>query len=98
MNESKPTCGWNEAAPYRPPESEPPVRVQPAGSAALGDKELASEIIQCLRMNMLRGTMTTENDEQFLAFIDAWAQGKSAIGIKPPNAEVRHGASGARPD
>jgi len=26
MNESKPTCGWNEAKPYRPPESGPPVR------------------------------------------------------------------------
>lgn len=55
------------------------------GSAALGDKELASEIIQCLRVNMLRGTMTTENDEQFWAFINAWGQGKSAMGIKPPN-------------
>jgi len=26
MNDAKPTCGWNEASPYRPPESEPPVR------------------------------------------------------------------------
>lgn len=26
MNDAKPTCGWNEAKPYRPPESEPTVR------------------------------------------------------------------------
>ena len=26
MNDAKPTCGWNEAKPYRPTESEPPVR------------------------------------------------------------------------
>ena len=26
MNDAKPTCGWNEAKPYRQPESEPPVR------------------------------------------------------------------------
>ena len=42
-------------------------------------KELIREILGCLRVNMLRGTMTTENDEQFWRFINAWGAGDSAI-------------------
>lgn len=66
----------------------------PAGSpGAAGSVEdrmpedkLLNQIIHTLRMNMSLGRMTTENDEQFKLWIEAWADGRSAYGIAPPNA------------
>jgi hypothetical protein len=50
----------------------------------MSDKELIREILACLRVNMLRGTMTTENDEQFWRFINAWGAGDSALPLSQP--------------
>lgn len=46
MNDAKPTCGWNEAKPYRPPESEPPVRSSEMVSCGLPVKTLWERINQ----------------------------------------------------
>jgi hypothetical protein len=44
----------------------------------LSDRELIQEILACLRVNMLRRTITTTNDAHFLDMIQAWSEGKSA--------------------
>lgn len=44
----------------------------------MNDKELLSEILVVLQLNMSLGHMTTEDDEQFLIWIEKWLQGKSA--------------------
>ncbi len=49
----------------------------------LSPEELLAQIITMLRANMLAGRMTTVNDEQFMAWIDAWADGNSAYRIGP---------------
>lgn len=62
-------------------------RSRPAarGSTALSDRELVQEMLQCLRINMMRETMTTVDDEQFWKFLDAWSGNRSALGIAPSN-------------
>ena len=46
MNEAKPTCGWNESKPYRPPESEPPVRSSDGCSALFACPFCGSERVE----------------------------------------------------
>ena len=51
---------------------------------SLSDRELVQEILACLRINLMRETLTTEDNQQFLKFIDAWSRNESAVNIKPP--------------
>lgn len=68
------------------PQAQPALPASP-GSATqpMTDRQLLNQIIMTLRVNMNQGRMTTENDEQFWLFIDAWDNGRSAWDIMPPN-------------
>ena len=73
------------------PESSKPTTAPPgspalAGSGALSDRELVCEILTCLRVNLMRETLTTQNDAQFRQFIEAWGKNQSAINGKHSNA------------
>jgi hypothetical protein len=48
-------------------------------SAALSDRELVNEILACLRINLMRGTLTTQDDNQLWTFIQLWSSGQSAV-------------------
>jgi hypothetical protein len=58
MNDAKPTCGWNEASPYRSPESEPPVRSTDLVGTAL---------LQEVNVELSRQTV------ELIGNLDAWA-------------------------
>ena len=52
----------------------------------MSDRELVCEILTCLRVNLMRETLTTQNDAQFRQFIEAWGKNQSAINGKHSNA------------
>ena len=47
-------------------------------------RTLSGEILATLRVNFLRGTLITQDDNQFQKLLDSWTKELNALGAQPP--------------